>query len=425
MILPYRIRASNADARFTCGGSLTLSPLVPERVSDEGIEGSVIHYEIAVRAVKELSATPPDGGLVPPSAPDGYKLPAFSAWIPDWGINFIKRTVPDDWALLVEVEYEETFRLPRPVWVPEAEIVGKVPAGTKTRFGKDGMEFLVEEVTLTGHEDWRAISPDGTMSVSGDWKTGLVGADAADSNWQASQYMVLGKEAWPTIRKSVFWLPQPRIDEELGVDKATKVSLEGDELERMRDILVEKANQALEKRFQTDSTVKGCRYCNVAANRPWACPSLIAEQKFMKATIDSGFVEAAAKPSDGLLGDFVIAGQILTEPLKSAKEQLHERLDKVTSIVAGCGATITRTIRPGAISIPDKTKFREAVEVVLPDRKRQDKCIEWSKKELIREIAAANGYHQAGDDPVTGTSIYEAHLKPLTKQGESRILVVK
>jgi len=420
MKLPLSLRASESDRVFTCHGSLLAVPLVPRSERDDGLEGSAIHYQIAKRAVEELGATAEDG-----LQPVDFKLPRFSQWIPQWAIDLLREKIPADWSLMVEVSFEERYELPRHVWVPVSEIEGPIPGDHEQR----GNEVCIKYVVLTGHADILALSPDATEAIGVDWKSGTVGADPAESNWQAAQYTGLAKLSWPTIQKMTFILAQPRIDEEAtGIKRVSDVTLEGAALDRLNSVLADEVNKALEDRYTTNSAPKACRYCPVAGP---LCPSIQSEVQSkvqfndMKATLTPAALAALKEPvTDAVLGDFVISGRILADPVKQATEMLHKRIDEKGYVDAGCGSRITRIIRKGDISIPDKTKFREAVEVILPERERQDRCISWSKSTLIDEIAEARGIHKESKKGDSAAGVYSAHLEPLTVQGERRLLVI-
>ncbi len=142
------IRSSEMDRVLSCNGSLTLTRMVDERDGDEGWEGTMLHWMIADRAIRELGATPPEGGLPPPDVPKGYKVPAFSLWIVDWALRHIREIIPADWSLMVEVEMEYEFGR----WINR------------------------------GHADIVALSPDGTKAKGADWKAVRVPVDPADNN---------------------------------------------------------------------------------------------------------------------------------------------------------------------------------------------------------------------------------------------------
>lgn len=423
--LPIVIRSSHSGRRFSCNGSLLIEPLAGERESGaESIEGQLLHFLIASRLVEELGATPPEGGLMSPTLPKSYKLPAFSAWIVDWGVRWVRENIPPDWSLMVEMPIAYRYELPRPVWVPVTEISGPIPDDHEV---KDGM-VRITYVIISGHKDVFALSPDCTQSHGMDWKTGPVGADPAEENWQLGTYLGLGKRGWPELALSKFSLGQPKIDEEAsGIERVTTTELTGPQLDAMNIELAERANRALENRYETDSSARACRWCNVALLRPWNCPSLKGDLKYMKAKIDAGVLEAfRAKPNDAELGDFVIIGRTLAAPVKAATEVLYERLDAVGYVDAGCGNRLTDTTRPGAYEVPDPLALHEKVKELLPDEERRVRASKYSMTDLKNEIAEARGIPKTSKNGESAASLFDAEIRSrgLVVQGTSRILVI-
>lgn len=421
MNLPITIRASSTDRRFTCHGSLLAESLVPAHEDDDSsTEGSLLHYLIAARAVSELGAAAPEGGLVSPNLPVHYKLPAFSAWIVDWGVRWIQENIPATWSLMVEEEIIYRYDLLRPVWVPVSEITGPIPAEFTVR----GNLVLIDHVYISGHIDILGISPDGTKARAADWKTGNVGAEPAETNWQGGTYMGLLKRAWAELANVQFTLGQPRIDEEAtGIPRISTATLDAAGLDRMNATLAEEVNKALEDRYTTDSSPKACRYCNVALTRPWECPS--QQSELMKAKLTSENLEALAGPvHDGRLGDFCITGRTLTEPIKISTEMVHKRIDAQGYIDADCGTRITRKITKGDITVEMPNEFRDKVETLLPDRARQARCMSWSKTALVKELADARGIPQKSEKKDSATGLWDSELAPMTTQGEKRTLVL-
>lgn len=423
MILPLTVRASSTGRTFGCHGSILAVPLVGKDEDEGGgNDGSLIHYLIAARCVQELGARAPEGGLVYPKLPTGYKLPAFSAWIVDWGFRWVQENIPADWALLVELPLAHRYELARPVWVPVIEITGPIPSDHEV---KDGM-VCIRYVILSGHLDVFGISPDGTQSKGVDWKTGPVGADPAEENWQAATYLGLGKMEWDTLRQSDFTLAQPMIDEEAtGIDRLSTVEMSGDKLDRMNAVLVEEVNKALENRYETDSSPKNCRWCPVAKLKPYACPSLVAEETFMKANLTKeSLAQLRDKPNDALLADFVISGRTLAGPVKAATEMIHERIELLGYVDAGCGHRLTVKTKGGAYKIPDPAAFMAQIRTDLGTDERIAACVKPSMDRLKDQIAVAKGIKRISKHGESAESVFEANYRPLVEQGVAKELVV-
>ncbi len=421
MHLPLRQRASNTDRTFSCHGSMLAVPRVPPREDDDGVEGSAVHYEIASRAVTELGALPPDGGLIrPPDIPKHYKIPAFSTWIPDWALRHVREEIPADWALMVEAEFVERIELARPVWVPVTEILGEIPPEFQVRAGPV-KEVLIDHFYLTGHADLVGQSPDGRQIKGIDWKTGIVGADPAENSWQAATYLGLIKLAWPDTDDAEFIMAQPKIDEDAtGIPRISRTRHTGAALDTILAELAEQMNAALEDRHTTNDGPKQCRYCPVGRR----CPSIKAES--MKAKLTAEKLDDLMKPEkEDELADFVIAGRVLAAPFKAATEAMHAILDDKGAVTSSSGATLSCTTRPGPIKVPDPVAYDRKLRIVLPEDDARAVCYRPSKDRVIDQIAKIRGIHKKSKkDEVDATSIYNAHLAPLTVQEDVRILVI-
>jgi hypothetical protein len=421
MRLPLCVRASNTNTVFECHGSLLLSPRITLRRRKDGDQGELLHYLTARRAVDELGASEPEGGLKPPSLGKDAKVPAFTAWIVDWAIRHIKETIPADWSLMVEVGFAYRYELPRPVWVPVSEIIGAVPADHDV---KEGM-VCIRYVVVSGHQDVLGISPCGKRSKGIDWKCGPVGADAAEYNWQAATYLSLTHIAYEP-EESDFCLAQPLVDEEAtGVPRISNVTLKGPQLAAMTREIAEQINKALEDRYTTNSAPKQCKWCPVALARPWDCPSLNAEELYMKAQIESGLLERLkAAPNDAALGDFVLSGRTIAGPVKEATELLHERLEANGYVDAACGKRITVKKQNGTIKILDPLAYYNRLAGVLPVE-RLALAVKPSKDRVIDQVAATLDLPKTSEKGHSATSWYEDNVKGFTEQETKRILVIQ
>lgn len=373
------------DRDLSCPKASVVAAIVGERPRDDGYEGSSGHWLVAKRLVTELGATPPDGGLPDwPDVPKNYKFPDSSQWIVDMAIRHVKETIPDDWALMVEVEFDYSF----PRW------------------------------RCTGHADVVAQSPCGKKLKSIDWKMGYIPVDDAEENDQVLTYLVLEKLDWPETEEAEFEIFQFRLPFDQRSTSTGKLT--GKQLDRCVHELDRRVCESLEIN-ELRTGLKQCKWCVGVS-----CPAIQALQKQMNLTLTPEILATIkATPDDATLADFVINGRTLKKPLEDATEMLHERLDERPTITAGCGMRISRKVQKGDISIPNPTLFREQVEIVLPERARQDKCITWSKTKLIDQIAEARDIKKTSKDDVSATSVYDAHLSPLTEQATKRILVIE
>lgn len=378
------IRSSEMDRALSCNGSLKIVPLVDPRDGDEGFEGTMIHWMIADRCVRELGAIPPEGGLPAPDVPKGYVLPKNSLWIVDWAMRHIRETIPDDWSLMVEVEMEHEFGR----WVNR------------------------------GHADIIAISPCGKKAKGKDWKTGRDPVDPADNNEQTGSYMGLTKLEWPSIEEIDFEICQPRISEEDGFERVSKVTVT--DLPALVASMDRRVCAALDAKPKL-ITGKQCTYCIGCS-----CPAIQAEQEFMELELTPELLATIKrKPDDAKLADFVIIGRRLKKPLEDATEMLHARLDTNPTIVAGCGTQVSRKIQKGDYSVPDPVRFLAAVKELLPAEDSIAKVMTPSMTRVKDEIAAVMNIPKTGKAAVTAEGVFDAKLRPLVEQGEKRLLVLQ
>ena len=372
------------DRVLECNGSITLVPRVKRRQGNEGHEGSMIHWMIADRIIREMGGIAPDGGLKPPDVPDGYKLPRMSEWMVDWAIRHVRETIPDDWSLMVEVPIAYEF----------------------------------DRFILSAHEDLLAISPDGRLSKGIDWKTGRDPVDPADSNEQVATYLTLQKRAWDSLEAAEFQIAQPRVDEEMGFERISTVSVNN------LDVIVagmeRRVNAAIDNALEINSGRKQCAWCPVGIQ----CPALREELKAMKLKLTPESISLVKQvPDDALLGDWVITMRKLKRPTDDAEELLHERITAAGEVVAGNGTRITRKIQRGSYTIEDPVRFMEAVRVLLPSDDSIARSFTPSMTRIKDEIADAQKVPKTGSSDLTAENIFDAHLRPLVEQGERKILV--
>ncbi len=379
-------RSSELDRVLSCNGSITLVPLVNQREGDEGYEGTMIHWMIADRAIRELGALGPEGGLPAPEVPKGYVLPKSSLWMVDWAIRHIQETIPADWCLMVEVEMVHVFNR----WVN------------------------------MGHADIVATSPDGKKAKGKDWKTGRDPVDPADNNEQVGSYAGLIHCEWPSVEEVEFEICQPRIsdDDENGFERVSKVVIT--DMPLLVSTMDRRVCGALNNAMHL-KTGKQCKYCIGCS-----CPAIQAEQKLMELTLTPEILATIKRtPDDAQLADFVIIGGRLEKPLKDAKELLHKRLDVVPELVAGCGIHVSRKVERGGYTVPDPIRFLGAVKELLPSEASLAKVMTPSMSRIKDEVAAVMNIPKTGQAAVTAETVFDAKLRPLVEQGERRLLVMR
>ncbi len=376
------IRCSELDRVLSCNGSLTVVPMVAPRDGDEGKEGTSIHQKISWRLVHEL------GAVIEQPFPAGYGYTP-RGHITDWIVNFCFNTVrdglPDGWSL--ETEMPLAYEWPR---------------------------FI-----LSGHPDVVAISPDVTEFNVDDFKAGYVPVDIAEMNWQLLGYAVLLKRAYPTLKRGRLRIIQPRNDEDEGFPRVSEVTLEN--LDAAMTLLESRINAALDNAMEVNSGRTQCKWCPVAGPQ---CPATKGDQDLMKVTLTPELLAKIKRdPDDAQLGDWVITARTLARPTEDANALLHERLDKVAAIDAGCGTRITRKIQRGSYSWPRPVEALKAIQELLPSVESQAKVLKPSVTAIKDEIAEVMQIPKTGKAPVTAEGVFDARLRPLCDQSEKRILV--
>ncbi len=377
-------RSSELDRVFSCNGSIVLVPLVAPRDGTEGHEGTLLHYQIAERLIRDHGAVPPDGGLPPPDVPPNYKLPSNSAWIVDWAIRHVMEVIAPTWSLMVEVEMEHEFER----WINR------------------------------GHADVIGISPDGTESHGIDWKTGRDPVDPADNNDQVGSYIALQKCEWPALAKSTFQIAQPRVSEADGMQRISTVVVEN--LDGLISSMDSRAVAALDNSMELNSGRKQCAYCPVGCQ----CYALQEDQNLMKVKMTPEMIARIKRePDDATLGEWVITSRMLERPTKDAVELLHKRIETAGYVDAKSGVRITRQVQKGSYTVTDEPAFFAEARALLQADERMARAFKPSMTRITDEIAAAMNIPKTGIAPVTAEGIFDAKLRPLVEQGERRILV--
>ena len=373
------IRSSSLDRVLSCPGSLTLVPLVAPRVGDEGNEGTDLHAKTAFRLVATLGATGPDSlkGYT-------YKPGGIADWISDFCYNAVKENTPDGWSLECEAELSQEF----------------------------------DRFILTGHPDVVALNPEVTEFKIDDFKTGYAPVDIAEMNWQLLAYAVLLKAAYPTLRKGQVRILQPRNDEDDGFPRISEAFIE--DIDAATAGLEARINAAIDNAMTVNSGQSQCRWCPVGIQ----CPALQLDLDIMKVQLTPATLAAIkAQPNDAQLGDWVITARTLNRPTEDAEKLLHERLDKVPALVAGCGTQITRKVQRGSWTWPDPLKTYQAVKALLPSEASQAKAFRPSTTMIKDQIAETFGCPKTGKAPTTAEGLFTAHVAPTGVQGTRNLLV--
>ncbi len=379
------IRSSKSDRVLSCPGSLTLEPRVAERDDGDGWEGTYLHWLIASRAISELGATTGDGlPLPPPNVPAGYVCPANSLWIADWAIRHMHEVIPDDWAIVVEVEMSNEFDR----WID------------------------------VGHADWLAFSPCGTKAKGADWKTGRDPVDPAESNEQVASYLTLVKCEWPQVQEAVFQICQPRVSEDDGFERVSTVRVTDlDHLVRSFDA---RMCEALDKPMELETGKKQCRWCPVSGPN---CPAHKALKSKMKLTLTPDAIEQVKlKPDDATLGQWVADMRILKPATERAEELLHARIDELGTVIATDGTQITRKVSGGSYEITHPKEYLAAFRKLAPSEESLVRCYTPSVTATRDEIAVVMNVNKTGKAAVTAKTIFDSHLRPYVTQGVKRVL---
>lgn len=378
------IRASQLDRVLRCPGSLTLCNIVTPIERDDGHEGTYLHWMIARRAIDELGAIAPEGGLPPPDVPKGYQLPAFSAWIVDWALRKIQELIPADWALMVEVAFETNF----------------------------------ERWDNTGHADIVGLNPEATESIAIDWKTGRDPVEPAETNEQAGNYKLHIKNAWPSVTRSTFVMAQPRIvedeEDEDGPERITTVTLEGEMLERLTPTTDARVCAVLDRPMDLENGRVQCRWCSAALQ----CEATKGERDYMKITMTKESLAAVkATPSDATLADWLVATKILAQPMKDARQLGKERIADTGSITATDGTVISADTSRGSYKILRPVELWNTLKGLLSEEGRI-MCARWSMTEIKKRLAKEMNIPATGKAAVTAETVFDAQIRSHVEQSE-------
>lgn len=376
------LRCSELSRILACPGSLTLNAIVQKRQGDEGDMGTFLHWLAHSKLRLEHGARGEIGEQ--PPMPKGVEL---NAWIATFYVRVVRELIPAHWSLESELDLAHSF----------------------ARFD------------LTGHPDDVGINADVTEAIIADLKSGYDPVDPADENEQVLSYAVLLRMAYPTLRKITGYIIQPRNDEDEGLRRVSEpMVLEGDALDAAIAGFEARVNAVLDRPMELESSKKACRWCSVSVQ----CPALQKELQLMKHTLTAGELSRIkATPDDALLGDWVISARTLRQPTEDAEEMLKERVSANGYVDAGVGTRITMKVQGGSYEFPDKAAFYAALAELVPDPGQRARALKFSMSEIVAILAERFGVPKTGKAPKTGTSIRDENLKPLTVQGERRVLM--
>lgn len=380
------------DRVLRCPGSRVLSAKLKKLERDDGYAGSMIHWMIADRLIREFGAIPPAGGLPPPSVPEGYKLPSMDLWIVEWAIRHVRDAIPSNWALYVEMELIYAFGR----WIG------------------------------SGHIDVLGINSEGTEAIAMDWKSGRDPVTPAESNDQVLTYMVLMRRAWPTLRRIRFDIGQPRNSENDGFERISTVSVPpadspyNDELLTvcMND-LDRRVCESLDNWAELSPGRIQCKWCDCGL----ACPCIKLKLQSMKATLTPEFLATVkAVPDDAQLVDLLIDSRIVARAIEDVEGLLHERLAGDKQAVGSDGTRVRQKIVGGSYSVENPQGCWQAVKSLIPES-RIPEVVKYSTERLIDEIAEAQSIPKGGNQAMTGKKVFDAVIKPNLKQGERRLFI--
>lgn len=375
------IRCSDLPQLLNCGGSRTLKAIVARRERDDGHEGSFIHWLIAWRLIRELSAEQPDGGLPPADVPAGYKLGRHAEWIPGWCFNHVRHNYAPDWAMTVELPLSYEF----------------------------------DRFILRGHQDVHAVNRDATACRGSDWKTGPKPVVPAPDNEQVLGYLGLNARAYEALDYAAFDICQPRLGEDSEVPRVSTIELDKNGIQRCLSSLNDRVNAALDAPMALNSGLLQCAWCDAILE----CPALKGDEDFMKMLLTPEMLAKVRSESDNAtLGDIVITAKILDKRFDEARDIINERLKTTPEIIATDGTRITGKTSGGSYRVIDPVGLYAAVCETIPDPAVRAKCLSFPMGRLTDGVADTMDIPRSGRAPVTAEGVAKARFHPFAEQGE-------
>lgn len=372
------LRCSSLDRLIACPGSRTLEALVNPRQSEEGNEGTYIHSEIQLCLIRDLGAI--NGG--PIFFYDGPLFPN-SQWIVGYCVRECAEKLPSDWSLEVET----------------------------------GLSYEFDKFILSGHIDALALSPDATEAIGFDWKSVYNAVDIAEQNEQVLGYVILLARAYPSLRKVTFYIVQPRVDEEMGFQRVSSVTIE------ITPGFIANFERRIERtlayNMSLSSGPKQCRFCPAFLQ----CPALIEEREEMKITVNSEMLALIQKePDDKLIASWVVSAKTLDAPIEQAREIAKARILEKGYITDKDGLNISIKKTAGAYEVTDPDQFQKSLLTLIPVE-RLAHVTKPSVTKIKDEIAKVLDIPKTGKAAITAESLFDAKLRPFVSQGEKLQLI--
>ena len=378
------LRASEMAQSILCNGSIRLREMVRRRPRDDGFEGSMMHWLVAARLIEEFGATPPPGGLDAPSVPVGYTVPPREMWVPNW----LYRNVTEDYG---------------PDWTCEVEAP---------------LAYEFDRFILSGHIDVHGLSPDGLLIKGKDYKTGRIPVDMAECNWQVLAYLVLLRRAYPQAQAAEFEILQPRLSEEGGYKRITRVRVEGERWDNAVRSLEEYVNDALDNPNELTAGPDQCAWCVGLV-----CPKLQELLMELRMTLTpENMARIRRELDDQALADIVLAAKILDRHIEEAKDLAKERIGQAKSITASTGTVITAHTSNGGYKVKDPVAVMEELRKLVPDSILA-KSLNYPVNRLKDAIAEGMNIPLGGKGQINAQNIWDARFAHLFEQQKKTELI--